>query len=673
MSATLGACGGGGNEPVDPNQPIEGREIRKAKELEGVWLALNEGSFLGIEFMDDGRAIGTLYSSAFESITPAMFDYSLLHGGRLALVGANGVGQEVYTTIIDGDQLELKGFVNSQRFMRLPKGQTLEQGIEAQSKLREAEYEKRYKVVNEMLRQDDLVIVPITPSPNAPPAMALQLAETGSGQAWYEADPPHLDAIDTQIDADRSNQPSVQLSFGRQIRPATSQQSGGGSITFVASGDWENPTLTSQVDYDGQTLDLALRRDRSRHAAIVEQFDAEMARIDALRKPVTDLLKEVAVLDVSLSSDNPGYYPKGYLDHLVLTLDADTGMYSGGSVVTTLDSGAEVQFPSISGEVALSGNGIPLLIIRTPVRQYQLTPDGNKFTGAWFHNNYQDGYAAEASIVSAGDAATLKQQNDVQREALMALDGSVAFFGFVNHMPTFDHGATALTRLTVTPRPDGTFSAEARFPVIDGTERMTGTIVDVLDEGPMLELRFADFSIAGQPNNFGNPLRNQVWMLKVTETSPGNRKLSGYGINLGPGELEFKEMSDKWRDEQKRAVISTLSAGADFAWLIPADEGAITHLRLDPASSNVTGQLAAGGRATAGYVGIPYEGERIEVDGFPVVTANFKSDANARYSADQSLTWFALQTPDGVLLKGRAINNQNTYTNQSEMLAARRD
>ncbi len=671
LSAMLGACGGGTPEAVDPTKPIEGREIRKAGELEGVWLALNEGGFLGIEFMDDGRAIGTLYSSAFESVTPAMYDYSVLDDGRLVLVGASGVGQEVFTTTIDGDQLELKGFVNSQHFMRLPKGQTLEQGIEEQSKLREAEYEKRYQVVNEMLRQDDLVIVPATPSPNAPPAMALQLTATGSGQAWYEADPPHLDTIDTQIDADRRNQPTVQVNFGQQIRPATSQQSGGGSITFVLSGEWENPTLTSQVDYDGQALELALRRDRGRHAAIVEQFDKEMARLDALRKPVTDLLNEFAVLDVSLSSDNPGSYPRGYLDHLVLTLDAETGMYSGGSVVTTLDSGAQVQFPSISGEVALADNGVPLLIIRTPVRQYQLTPDGNKFTGAWFHNNYPDGYAAEAAIVSASDAATQKHQGDKQREALLALDGSVAFFGFVNHMPTFDHGATALTRLTVTAQPDGTFSAEARFPVIDGAERMTGTIVDVLDQGPMLELRFADFSIAGQPNNFGNPLRNQIWMLKVTETSPGSRTLSGHGINLGPGELEFKEMSDKWRGEQKRAVIAALTAGADFAWLIPADEGAITHLRLDPASNKVTGQLAAGGPAMAGYVGVPYDGELGEIDGFPVVRASFKTNADARYPADQSLTWFALETPDGVLLKGRAINNRNTYANQSELLAAR--
>ena len=75
----------------------------------------------------------------------------------------------------------------------------------------------------------------------------------------------------------------------------------------------------------------------------------------------------------------------------------------------------------------------------------------------------------------------------------------------------------------------------------------------------------------------------------------------------------------------------------------------------------MTGQLAAGGRATAGYVGIPYEGELIEVDGFPVVTANFKSNANARYSADQSLTWFALQTPDGVMPP-----TSGTYTIEDE-------
>ena len=673
LSAMVVACGGGTSEPVDPNEPIEGREVRKARELEGVWLALNEGSFLGIEFMADGRALGTVYHRSFGNVSQAMYDYSVLDDGRLALVGVSGAGQEVYTTNIDGDRLELESFINSQRFMRLPKGQTLEQGIEAQSKLREAEYEKRYAVVNEMLRQDDVVIVPTAPSPGAPPAMALQLAATGSGQAWYEDDPPHLDAIDTQIDADRNNQPTVQVTFGQQIRPATSQQSGGGAITFVSSGDWQEPVLTAQVEYDGRSYELALRRDRSRHAAIVGQFDQEMARIDALRKPITDVLGEYAVLDVSLSSDNPSYYPQGYRDHIVLSLDPKTGMYSGGSVVTTVDSGVQVQFPSISAEVALAENDVPLLIIHTPVRQYQLSPDGGKLAGAWFHLNYPNGYAAEAAVVRTSDAATRQKESDAQREALLALDGSVAFFGFVNHMPTYDYGATALTRLTVASRPDGTFTAEARFPVIDGTESMTGTIVDTLDEGPMLELRFADFTVAGKPSNLGNPLRSQVWMLKVTDSSPGSRTLAGYGINLGPGTLEFREMSDKWRAEQKRAVTAALAAGADFAWLIPADEGAVSRLRLDPATNRVTGQLATGGRATAGYVGVPYDGQLGEVDGFPVVTATFKSGEGARYPADQSLTWFALETPDGLLLKGRAINNRNTYANQSELLAARRD
>lgn len=667
----LTACGGGSSGPVDTSQPLEGRELRRASELEGTWLALNEGAYLGLEFMDDGQVLATMYSEIFDEVAPALFNYSVLEGGRLALVGS--AGQQIYTTKIDGEQLEIEGFLNTQRFMRLPRGQTLEQGAEELMRVKQAEYQQRYDVINEMLRQADVVIEPTTPSPNAPPAMALVLEPTGSGRAWYEADPPHLDAIDTQIGGpNRDNQPDVTVSFGRQLRPATTQGSGGGSITFAVSGDWREPTLLSQVNYGGQSFELALRRDRSRHAEIVGRFDAEMARIDAALAPITRMLGDFAILEGGLSTDSPTL-PRGYRDRLALVRNPDTGMYTGTSVVTAVDNGVTNEFPSVDAEVRMVED-TPMLLVRTPVRQYQLAVEGDTLSGGWFPYGAQQGYAAAFVVQRSTDAATRQRENDAQRQALLALDGSVSYYGLVNHLPRFDRGAASLTRLTIAAQPDGTFQATARFPAMNGTETMTGTIVDTVEHGPMLDLRFADFNINGQSSG-GNItliyglLRNQSWQLQVTGSEPGSRMLSGAGRGLMPPALEFREMSDAWRAELVRDATATLSAGADFTWQIPPDQGGATRLTLDAASRRVTGELSEATTGTwRGHIGSLYDGELTEIEGFPAITATHRAAPGARLPLDQSAVWFLLQTDGGLLLKGQTTDNRNGYSQQSELV-----
>ena len=172
VASVIVGCGGG-DAPVDPNAAVEGRALRRASELEGVWLGLTEGTFLGLEFMDDGQALATLVGGGFGGPGQALYNYSVLDDGRLALVGINGAGQEVYTTNIDGDRLEIESFINKQRFMRLPEGQTLEQGLEEQLKLREAQYQERYDALTAFLSEPGLVIAPTTPAPGGPAAMAV--------------------------------------------------------------------------------------------------------------------------------------------------------------------------------------------------------------------------------------------------------------------------------------------------------------------------------------------------------------------------------------------------------------------------------------------------------------------------------------------------------------------
>ena len=288
--------------------------------------------------------------------------------------------------------------------MRLPDGQTLEQGLQEQVALREAEYQERHDALTAFLNEPGLVIAPSAPSPDGPAAIAVDYGQLGNGRAYYDEDPPHLNYLQLSLDSDR-NLPVVNVTFGAQLRPATSDQSGGGTITFVVSGDdYSAPTLLAQVNYGGRDLELAMRRDRGQYDAITERFDEAMAREEALRKPVTDLLKDFVVLDGALASD--GINAAGYNDRVALTRDPETGMYAGSSVWTNVGTGQSMQYPSVSGEVAIV-NDEPMLIIRNPVYQYQLTADAGKLTGGYFRNGFDQGYGAEFTIVRATDTESL--------------------------------------------------------------------------------------------------------------------------------------------------------------------------------------------------------------------------------------------------------------------------
>ncbi len=664
----LVGCGGGSESPVDPNQPVEGRALRGASELEGVWLGLNEGSFIGLEFMDDGRALATLVAAQYGEPGQAFYKYSVLDDGRLALIGESGVGQEVYTTKIDGDRLEIEGFVNKQRFMRLPEGQTLEQGLEEQMKLREAEYQKRHDALTAFLSEPGLVIAPSTPSPDGPAAIAVDYGELGNGRAWYDEEPPHLNHLTLALDSDR-NEPVVNVTFGAQLRPATNDQSGGGTITFAVSGDYDDPTLLAQVNYGGRDLELAMRRDRGRYDEIIERFDEAMAREEALRKPVTDLLKDFVVLDGVLASD--GVNPDGYHDRIVLTRDPETGMYAGSSVWTNVGTGQSMDFPGVSAEVAIVDDA-PMLIIQNPVYRYQLSADGDKLTGGYFRSGFDQGYAAEFTIARATGAEALATENQEQRAALLEIDASMRFAGFINNAPSFDYGQIPFAVLTITPQPNEAFTATVRFPGNRVTEHMTGRIVDTADAGPMLELAYASLEVDDAPQAnpaFISAIRPQVWMLDVGEPVDGRRTLVGSGTNLGP--LEFHEMTDKWRAEQMRAFTEALTAGVDFQSKIPADPQTVLKLKLDPGTKQISGQMVAPTGQNRGYDGTPYNGELSEADGLPVLTVSALRPEDGQFPLHVRTSWVGVQVPEGLLLTGYLHNVRSTYRYQSEYFASK--
>ena len=206
LAFMLNACGGGGDSSSSgaSSGPLEGRAVGRASQLEGTWLGLSEGDFIGFEFMDDGKVLATPFTAALAGFGGGvMYDYTILDGGRLSLMTPNGQTRVLGVTIA-GDQMELTGMAfapnNAQRFRRLPNGQTLAQGIEAQERLDAQAYQERYDALTEYIGRTDLVMTQTTPGPNGPAAIALNLVVMGTGRAWHDDAPPHLDEITATIE-----------------------------------------------------------------------------------------------------------------------------------------------------------------------------------------------------------------------------------------------------------------------------------------------------------------------------------------------------------------------------------------------------------------------------------------------------------------------------------------
>jgi hypothetical protein len=160
----------------------------------------------------------------------------------------------------------------------------------------------------------------------------------------------------------------------------------------------DDPKLLAQVTFGARNFELALKRDADVHREIVGRFDAEMARIAELRKPIADLLQEQAVLEGTGASDRPEFYPKGFGHLLVLTRNPETGGYQGRATFTTLDTGQSVEMPQITAEITLVEDK-PMLVIQTPVRHYQMSlGEGGNLTGGWFHPGFAQGYPIELAV-----------------------------------------------------------------------------------------------------------------------------------------------------------------------------------------------------------------------------------------------------------------------------------
>ncbi|HEX5786853.1 MAG TPA: hypothetical protein VFY03_01640 [Woeseiaceae bacterium] len=647
----LGSCGG--DEPP-ADGPLEGRELGRAGQLEGTWLGVSQGDFIGFEFMDDGKVLATPITAALTG-GAAMYDYSVLEGGRLSLMAPDG-RTVLYKVTLAGDHMELEGSMmlsatNSQRFRRLPGGQTLEEGIEEQQRLDEAAYQERHDALTEYLERDDLVMAPVTPGAGGPAAIALDLTADGPGRGWYDDAPPHLDELHAAIDSVENDAalPALQITFGEQLDPPPQQVRGASQITFNSSGDADEPRLVAQVTYGSTPVELEIRRDAKLHADIVGRFDAEKERVEALRGPLLAALKDYAVVE---GQSGAQYENQATSDRFVLVRDAASGKFSGEGVLGYTDRPA--QAGTVTADVVVFGDEA-MLVIEGLYRRYEMAlagSGGGQLSGAWFPTGTQNGWQSTLAITEAIDTAERERRADAQRKALRALDPDLPYVGRAAVLVDAWGAPQPFVILAVTPGASDSYTATARYPSISMEVAMSGGLVETLT-GPVLQLRASSMKIdpgmAGMMalNLVERQVTSQVWSLTLAEPGEAASRLEGGGTGMGAVSLE--PMTDAWKRRQADAVRQALSAGAKFdAWaVIYRDQPAtVFEHRLDASSGALTAVVPERSASMNIRAGQTFAGKLTEADGIP--QADFAYTMNNM--ADYTMRWWAYVEPDDDIL-----------------------
>lgn len=641
-------CGGGDEPPADG--PLEGKELGRAGQLEGTWLGVNQGDFIGFEFMDDGKVLATPVTSALMG-GGVMYQYSVMDGGRLSLMTPNGQTRTFKVTL-SGDYMQLEGGMmlstdNTQRFRRLPKGQTLDQGIEEQERLDAAAYRERHEGLIQYLGRDDLVMVSVTPGAGAPSAIALDLDTNGPGRGWYDDAPPHLDEIGTAIDtvSNDATRPALRITFGQQIDPPPQQARGGGQVVFNSSGDADEPRLVANVTYGNQPFELEIKRDAKLYRDIIGRFDAEKARIEALRKPLLAALRDYAVIE---GKSGAQYANQATQDRLVLVKDAETGKFSGEATLSY--ENRVPQTGPLTADVVVFGDEAKL-VINGLYRMYQLSlpaADSGELAGAWFPSGQQNGWQTTLTITEALDAAERERRAEAQRKAFRNLDPSLSWFGRAPILAEAWAVPQPFVILTVTPGANDTFTAAARYPSLRMDVAMTGKIAETI-AGPVLQLGYSGSEIDSSTAamlalaNVERQLKNQVWSLTLTRPGDAGSLLEGGGTSMGAVSLE--PMTDAWKKRQLDSMRKTLAAGADFnAWVMTARqaEATVFKFKLDPASGELNAVVPERSGPMYIWPGQTYEGKFVEQNGVPA--ADFTYVFNKR--RDYSMDWWAYVRPD---------------------------
>ncbi len=669
MALALSGLVGCGGDPPDPSKPLAGGAPR-ASQLVGSWVALTEGGdFVGIDFMKDGKAL--LSQGPDGGVTT---EYTLFEDGRLSfsVVAATGLSM-VYSATIAGDQLELKSAKSlisaggSQRLRRLKSGETLVSALAANREAKARAYQERVAQLGEFLKRPGLVLAVNPPGPGAPPAIALDLGQAGGqafqGKAWHDDRPPHLDAISGQLSLNQAAATAqVMVQFGQRISPLAAQpSSGGGQITLNVTGTGKDLAIAGKVTYgQGKDFDLELRADPKLHDEVVTRYDAEIARIESLKAPIASLLKDHAVLLGRLDPMDQRQTSPDTAD-LVLLRDPKNGLYGCLGVTFSGGRGRGELVSSGAAGIVVENDRPKLRIVCPPAREYLLGVTGagaEKLAGQWGPPGYAQ-KSARFEVVEALDAAARDAKFEAQRKSLRELGADSVLLGLAFEDSGFGLEMPIPLRLKLTVNPDGGVTGKAHYPSMMTLLSVTGKVAET-PIGPRLELSYtADDETPGD-KVFFRSIQAGTWRLSRAEGG-GTMKLAGYFTGPPVRTAAFVVQSDAARAELRKGLAQAMGSGGRFhlaryvGWQTPGQPPTVLELKLDEASSKVTGRVLTGGRPLgANDKASTYEGDLKDEDGWALLDLQQKT-AFGNSTLLSALKLLAIEDQGGVLhLSGAA-------------------
>ncbi|MDQ8179773.1 hypothetical protein [Pelagicoccus sp. SDUM812005] len=270
--------------------PLEGKKVSKTGQLAGTWMRVSEGSFLGFEFLKDGKVLA---SSPRGTMT---YEATVLDGSRLSLGDASGRAT-VYAVTVAGDILELASESVSarptapQRFKKVESGKTLAAALQEQSKEMAERKERRLEALGKLFVAEDLALVSAEEKgPAAVISVKFDRWESNlRGQAVIVDDPKRVDALSParvhpvtgrvdQVD-EFTDRIRITLEIGQAISPA-GQADNRGRIALVAEGPLDASQLEGTADFPNSWLGQArfvLKRDRSLNGLPIAKFKEQEA------------------------------------------------------------------------------------------------------------------------------------------------------------------------------------------------------------------------------------------------------------------------------------------------------------------------------------------------------------------------------------------------------------
>lgn len=584
--------------PSDPNAPMAGSAPTKSSQFLGKWVAVTEGALETFEFMADGKVLVT------DVIARAMgvgsigktFDYKVLEGGRLSMVAPDGL-TAIYDVTFSGDQMEIRGDAvvadnDFQRFRKLKAGETVESVKKAAAEAKAKAYQERVAAVEAFLKQPNLVLAMGT-SRNI--ALEITPQQGGfAGKAWHGGNPAHLDEIGGQlVQNDRQQTIQLRINFGRQIDPPVAGQSGGGGVTLDVTGEGSNLKMAgkAQIGAQGTPFEIALKSDSAAHGTVVKAFEAEMARVAALKKPIIDALKDYVVItgESGVPYNSPNM-PTETTDRIVLIKGPQPGTWVGQGGLTDKRVGRVEPLQPIGAVVDVVDNK-PMLILNAPTRQYQLTLDssGKKLNGGWFPPGNTQGKVAEYEINEALDAAGRTAQIEEQKKVLASMGGDAPFIG-VYRTNSNDQPFVAVS-IALKPGSNGAMTGAMTYLTQGNASLDAATMLTDSFDGPALQVRQ---TYAGTDNGLANLARSMTepLIIRVVKNSAGESEI--LATSSATKTFKLVKADDAYRAKQKQTLVDAMKGGMKFKVAHPVRNpqanGAL-EMKVDPATGKITGSV----------------------------------------------------------------------------------